>query len=261
MAIKTKIILLFIFPCLFSPDIYAKENVKETPSDNTANEYMLDEVIVTGDSSLFSLRMEVYKAEEYKFEIFNSLNSTDEFDIKCEMIALTGSRIKRRVCEVGYIKEARREDTRKLRDHGIQPRSLAQLAAELAHKTKALNKEMTALAIKHPELATAMIRSHELNKLYLQEKTSRYKDSWLRYLAGNPEPIENKNILNEIDMWEKVFLDHLGGKLRDNIWARWDSWCKTKLQNKYYQKKWESANRDKYADEFIEYVNTIISGK
>jgi hypothetical protein len=164
------------------------------------------------------------------------------------------------VCEAEYIKKAARGDTNNFFNLGIQPRSRDQLAKELAHKTKALNKEMIALAIKHPELATAMIRSHELNKLFMQEKINRFKDSWLRYLAGNPEPIENKNIMNEIDMWEKVFIDHSGGKIQDNIWARWDSWCKTKLQNKYYQKKWESANQDKYVDDFKSYINAIISG-
>lgn len=260
MAIKFKILMLILLSCFLGSNISAQEASNENSNNSDAKEYMLDEVIVTGDSSLSSLRMEVYMVEEYKYEIFNSLNSTDEFDITCEWRAPLGSRIKRRVCEAGYMKKAREEDARLFMDMLLPPRTAEQLVVQFAHKTKELNKEMIALAIKNPELATAMVRHQELHKLFLQEKINRLKDRWLRYLAGNPEPIENKDIMNEIDLWEKAFIDHSGGKIQDNIWARWDSWCKTKLQKKYYQKKWESANQDKYVDEFKSYINAIISG-
>ena len=266
MARKSKILMLVLLSCFLGLNISAQEASNENSNNSDAQEYMLDEVIVTGDSSLVSLRMEVYRAEEYKFEIFNSLNSTDEFDITCEWRAPLGSNIKRRFCDAGYIKEARAEDARQFMDNMTEGsieflhRSDEQLVRGFAHKAKALNKEMIALAIKHPELATAMIRSHELNRLFQEEKRARYKDSLLRYLAGKPEIIENKIVMNEIDMWEKVFIDHSEGKIQDNIWARWDNWCKTKLQKKHYQKKWESANQDKYVDEFKSYINAIISG-
>ena len=260
MGIKSKIALMIFLSLFLSSGICAGETLTEKSINSDAQEYMLDEVVVTGDSSLFSLRMEVYRAEEYKFDIFNSLNSTDEFDITCEWRAPLGSRIPRRFCEAGYIKKARAEDARLFMDFGFQPRSDQQLTGEFTYKTEALNKEMIALAIKHPELATAMIRSHEMHQLFQEEERERFEDSWLRYLAGNPKPIENKVMLNEIDMWEIVFMDYSVGKLQDNIWARWDSWCKTKLQNIYYQKKWESTNQDKYVDEFKSYINAIISG-
>jgi hypothetical protein len=86
--------------------------------------------------------MEMIRAEDLKFEIFNSLNSTDDFDITCEMYAPTGSRISRRVCDVGYMKKAREEDVSPL--HGrhiyLMLRSDHQLAEEFAHKAEAMKK-------------------------------------------------------------------------------------------------------------------------
>ena len=52
--------------------------------DSDAQEWILEDTIVTGQRLLSSLRMEGIRAEEIKFEIFNSLNSTDEFDITCK---------------------------------------------------------------------------------------------------------------------------------------------------------------------------------
>lgn len=252
--------MLVLLSCFLVSNISAQETSNENSNNSDAQEYMLDEVIVTGDSSLLSLRMEVYRAEEYKFEIFNSLNSTDEFDIKCKWYAPTGTRIKQWVCDVGYMKKARYEDARDLLDSGLPMRSDGQIVLENAQKTEALNKEMIALAIKHPELATAMVRANELRQLYKAERRKRLEGSMFRHLAGNPEPDENDVFLSEIDIWHSVFLDHMKGALQENIWKSWDSWCKNKLQIKSYQKLWESANRDKYVDEFKVYVNAIISG-
>ena len=52
--------------------------------DSDAREYILEEIIVKGGSILSSMRIEMIRAEDLKIEIFNSLNSTDDFDITCE---------------------------------------------------------------------------------------------------------------------------------------------------------------------------------
>jgi hypothetical protein len=267
MAMKSKILLLIFLSWFLSPGISAKETLKGASTDSDAQEYMLDEVIVTGDSSLHSLEMEMIRAEELKYEIFNSLNSTDEFDITCKWYTSLGSRIKKWGCDVGYMKDARTEDARYMLYHEILRDKSGwlipdiQRTVELAHKTEALNKEMIELAVKHPELATAMIRANELKKLYEAERRKRFKNNKLSILAGNLESDENDVILNEIDIYEKAFIDHNRGAMPDEIWERWDSWCKTKFQRESYRKLWASANHDKYADEFIGYVNIIISGK
>ena len=151
--------------------------------DSDAQEYILEEIIVKGGSFLSSLRMEMIRAEDLKFEIFNSLNSTDDFDITCEWRTPTGSRIRRRFCEAGYMKKARAEDARIFMDNmqydtEFMHRSEQDLALELAHKTDAFNKEMVDIGNKHPSLAKAMINEYELKQRYIVEQRERFKDSY-----------------------------------------------------------------------------------
>ena len=128
----------------------------------------------------------------------------------------------------------------------------------MAYKTEALNKEMIVLAFERPELATAMIRAHVLEQRYQAERRKRFKDS---ILIGHPAPKEGNVILNEIDVWAAAFLDHSRGAMSDDIWERWDNWCRAKLQEKSYRTLWASASLSKYSVQFIVYINQIISGE
>ncbi len=258
MAVKTKIVLLIFLFWVSGSGISADEILKKKSIDNGLEEYVLDEIVVTPDSSMRSLQMEVIRANKVKYEIFNKLNSTDDFDITCNWRVPTGTRLRHFTCDVGYMKKARSEDLDNFFTSGIPPRSDRFLSIEFAYKHRALKKEMIDLAVKHPELATAMIRANEVRQLYEDERKIRFKDS---IMIGHSEPVENKQIVNEIDFWQSVFVYHMRGLIPYDIWKRWDSWCKIKLQNKFYQKLWASASKDKYVDEFKLYVNALISGE
>jgi hypothetical protein len=121
-----------------------------------------------------------------------------------------------------------------------------------------MKQEMVDLALKHPELATAMIRAHELRRLFEEKPERTFKDS---IMIGHSEPVEQKQIVNEFDLWQSVFVHHMRGSMPDDIWERWDNWCKNMLQNDSYPKLWVSTNKGKYVNEFKAYVNTIISGE
>ena len=56
-----------------SDDVFTSES-DETP----------EEIIVYGKTDIIVLRNALYRAEEGFFDLFNSLNSNDEFDVKCE---------------------------------------------------------------------------------------------------------------------------------------------------------------------------------
>jgi len=43
-----------------------------------------DEIIVYGEKSVIILQNEFYRAEESFFDLFNTLNSSDEFDVACD---------------------------------------------------------------------------------------------------------------------------------------------------------------------------------
>lgn len=264
MTMKSRIAILFILSWFLCPGIFADETLKEIPIDSDTGEFILDEVVVKGDSSLSSLREEVIRAEELQFETFNSLNSRDDFDIKCTWRAPTGSLFERQRCDVEFMRRQKAIDAYMYLTRGHPYRSEAQLAIEYAGEFKELKKEMIDLTYQYPELAAAMIRAVKLQKLFEAERRKRFKDSKLRYLAGmgdDPETDENDIILNEFDYWQRVFKDHSKGAVQDEVWERWDSWCRNKIHSKYYQKLWDSKERGRYAPEFIAYVNTIISGE
>lgn len=255
MIIEFKIILLASLVWFCCPAVIAQEPPVET-SISDAQETIIEEITVIGQQLLYSLKFEAIRAEDLKFELFNSLNSTDDFDITCEMRAPINSHIKRRFCDVNYMKEAQADDVRDFLNFGGWIRSDLQLAVEFTSKTKALNKEMIDLAVKHPELATAMIRAHELKQRYHAERREKFKDS---IFIGHPEPEENIVDVNELGIWEIAFLDHKSGAMTEEIWDGWDRWYKTLFHKESYRTLWASSNRENYTEEFIEYVNAIIS--
>ncbi len=260
MTLKTKIIMPLFLSLVLCSGISASEIPPKKSIDSRLEEYVLDELRVTADNSLRSLRKEIRMANEVKYEIFNELNSTDDFDITCKWQTPTGTLLRQWGCEPGYMVKAREEemDLYRIAGWNLPPRSDLQLSAQFAEEHRALKKEMIDLALKHPELATAMIRADEAQRLYEDEHRRRFKES---IMIGHPEPDKKTQVVNEFDFWQSVFVHHVKGSIQDDIWKRWDSWCKKKLQRKPYRKSWASADKDKYIDEFKVYVNTIISGE
>jgi TonB family protein len=241
--------------------IYPESAFAQQDRDLPTWEWEMEEILVIGERSLHSLQMEIYKAEDIKVKLFNSLNSTDDFDIKCEYVAHTGSIIKDRVCDAGYMKKARAEDARLFMDYmqddlPFLHRSDHQLTGEFAHKTEALNKEMIELAVKHPSLAKAMINEYALKQLYIAEWRERFKDS---ILIGHTKPEEYFG--DELKFIEFAYLAYKDGMLEEQIWNYWDKRLRSVIHQEPYRSIWLSSNHDKYADEFIAYVNTILSGE
>ena len=229
--------------------------------DSDAREYILEDTIVTG--SLLSLKREWFRAEDLKFEIFNSLNSTDDFDITCEWRAPLGSRIKRRVCDVGYMKKAREKALQESLGYSVFLGGAAmlgtsdfQLAIENAPKTEALNKEMRELAVKHPSLAKAMINEYELKQRYIVERRERFKDS---ILIGRTEPEEYFE--DELRFLNIAFIAYNDGMMEEHVWHYWDKRFRSIIQEEPYHALWLSSNTETYAEEFVAYVNRILSGR
>lgn len=58
----------------------------------------VEEIVVYGEKSLSNLRSEMYGTEEDFFDVFNALNSRDEFDIDCDFRTPLGERRRYHVC-------------------------------------------------------------------------------------------------------------------------------------------------------------------
>jgi hypothetical protein len=263
MDMRKKIVLLLCVSWFLSSGIYAEETPQNRSSDSDLTEYTLPQIMVIGDTSMGSLERDVIEAQELKFKVFNNLNSTDDFDIECRWRELQNSRIKKWGCDVGYLRKARYDAIRDWRD-ALQNKSAVvppipsdeALLVQYADKGRALNREMNALAIQYPEMALAIVNAHEMEELYKEEVAKRYKDS---IFVGDPPRSDLR--LNKIDIWEAAFQDHKKGLISDEAWARWDTMYRKIFKLPSYQNLWTSVNRNKYSDEFVAYVNTIVSDK
>lgn len=58
----------------------------------------IEEIIVYGEMNLIQLKYEIYRAEEAFLDLFNSLNTNDEFDFRCKSITDLETRRKRHEC-------------------------------------------------------------------------------------------------------------------------------------------------------------------
>jgi hypothetical protein len=245
--------------------IYPESAVAQQDTDVPT--YKLEEITVIGERPLHSLEMEIFRAEETTYKLFNSLNSTDDSDIKCEYIAHTylNSRIKRRECDVGFMKKARTEDASLFMDNffmdfmvnytQLLQRLDSQLVVEFADKTKALNKEMIELAVKHPSLAKAMINEYALKQLYIAEWRERFKDS---ILIGHTKPEEYFG--DELKFLDFAYIAYKDGMLEEQIWNYWDKRLRSVIHQEPYRSIWLSSDIKTYSFKFIGYVTAILWG-
>jgi hypothetical protein len=120
----------------------------------------IDEITVIGELTFIAIRYQIREAEDGLYAMFNELNSTDEFDIKCRKTKVTRSYIPQRYCEPKFLTRARRansmETAIEMRDGNLEfALFLLDDARSLREKEEAnfeaLNEEMLRIAIEHPE--------------------------------------------------------------------------------------------------------------
>jgi hypothetical protein len=77
-------------------------------SDNAAaGKEELDQVIVRGGpKALAALRDEMVRVEDSFYELYNELNSVDDYDVYCAMETSAGTALKRRACRANYQRDA-----------------------------------------------------------------------------------------------------------------------------------------------------------
>ena len=68
-----------------------------------ASSETLEEFVIYVERSLFRLRQKLYTAEEDFFEIFNALNSNDEFEVGCDYVISIGAHRRLRQCKAEFL--------------------------------------------------------------------------------------------------------------------------------------------------------------
>ena len=165
----TKLLLLFAMPAYGASQNASDQEAEQDRTDT------IDEIIVYGDKSLVRLRQELYRAEEIVFDLFNSLNSDDEYDIHCYYEAPIGSHIKRRVCKANYLKELTAEATRQSLLFGQAGAGRPHLdpLLRIRKKDKLLQEEMERLIVEQPELLKALSIYSESRQVLEDERQRR----------------------------------------------------------------------------------------
>ena len=134
----------------------------------------MEEIVVYGDKSIVLLRREFYRAEENFFDVFNSLNSTDEFDIKCEYVVDLGSRRRHHLCMPKFSRKIEYLATqdmlaRSAMGKGAPPYEFHPNQRTLKGKDELLWKEMSSLLSKRLELQKAFNDLTEKKRKYESE--------------------------------------------------------------------------------------------
>jgi hypothetical protein len=149
----------------------------------------IEEIQVIGERSLITLQNEIRADEVQMYELFNDLNSNDDFDVTCRNITHTGTLIPTWECDAGFMTRERFQNVQDFLQSGFIPKTDEQMYWENRHKVAALNAEMIALAKENPALARAMLDLHakrqRMEELQLgkRENTGRF----FRRLFGREE--------------------------------------------------------------------------
>ena len=133
----------------------------------------VEEVVVRGRRTLFALRREMQSARENVWEVFNAVNSDNDFDIACTSAPRTGSHVKNRACRPQYADKATRragqELARRMSACAAGDSACLEAAMQMAtgeaqtqlaiipYMDKRLDDEFHRLAAEQPELATAIL--------------------------------------------------------------------------------------------------------
>lgn len=140
----------------------------------------LEEVTVRGQRSMLSYRIEIEAARDRIYDVFNALNSSDEFDVTCDYERPTGTRIPQRRCRPEFLKQATAEAGRAFLDAmlfegnaqaGMSRAMAANSRAQVKHRL--LVEEMSRLVTEHPALAEAFIEYFRLQDEYREARERR----------------------------------------------------------------------------------------
>ena len=145
------------------------------PEEAPEPEEEIEEIRVYGHKSLLSLRLEVYEAEDAYFDLFNSLNSNDDYDIHCYREAQTGSRLKRRVCKTNYLVRLEAEATAEWvrASQAGASQSYLDPRARVRRLDAKVQEEMNTLAAERPEFVERLNEYSNKKQLYENERRRR----------------------------------------------------------------------------------------
>lgn len=134
-----------------------------------------EEIIVRGEASRRTIRIQLQRAELAVYERFNDINSSDDFDIHCRLSAPIGSHIKRRTCDANFVSEAERRVGKELAwaITGGQVQISDGVAMRATLRKQELEEEMARLFAQDAQLQAAFVRVADLQQTLNEMQPSR----------------------------------------------------------------------------------------
>lgn len=156
----------------------------------------LEEILVLTERSFIALRYQIRREEESLYDLFNTYNSDDDFDITCRLIRGV-SHIPQRECEPRFLTRARRMNSimglANLRsgfsggdlesgggadlafERGVNDLASAkELAEQEGNKFEVMNLEMLRLALENEEYRDTLMRIAALKEALIRKREERW---------------------------------------------------------------------------------------
>jgi len=146
-----------------------------TPENELPPPDEIEEIVVYGEKSMTQLRLELHRAEENFFDVFNSLNSKKEFDVRCDYIVPIETRRRQHVCTPLFAMKLQEQAAQDMVATNMQY-STTPLGALLKKKEKLMWKEMATLVAEQPEMQAAYARLMKANSGMDAERQRRCED-------------------------------------------------------------------------------------
>ena len=168
-----KVFIIFAITGLALPVAAADENQPSPLTGTTATdqsvqqEEVMEEVTVIGQKQIFTLRKQIIQAEDHAFEIFNILNDDDDYDIHCEMVARTGTLIRKRMCLPNFYRQATAAEAQEFLGYvGVTTYIPVVPSTQnvVAYKFPIFKAKVKKLALENPNMLDALKKLIELNQ-------------------------------------------------------------------------------------------------
>lgn len=178
LALPKMVVAIFCLCCHSA--LLAQTETSGTDSDAPA--VLLEEILITEIRSPRLWRLNIERAEDDVYDLFNRLIENSDYKVDCRREGTTQSRILVRTCEPRFVNRRRALNTRNMivdwrsdeedpargMENAINNKYVNQseLQYDLADKYEEMNQAMLQLALENPELMRALERLGTLRAAY-----------------------------------------------------------------------------------------------
>jgi hypothetical protein len=158
-------------PGLFAVVCASGSFAMEAPAVDGAGQ-AIEEITVTGQRTLFELRMQVSDAEDAMYNLFNELNTVDKYDIVCRMDTRVFSHIREKTCLPEYAMDAMMEEAQGL----VRGQAGRPVFEVLSIENPRLDARFRDVMEQSPDLFRAVARHYELNESWRLRRKTHFGD-------------------------------------------------------------------------------------